>query len=84
MCLRLNFAESYKKPYKCFNGILFVRLCQVRWPLAMKSSLTDLDTAVVKWVTAENAYRSCLTALERKSMEESEVRVRRMLLDKHY
>lgn len=42
----------------------------------MKSLLTDLDTAVVKWVTAENAHRLCLTAFEKKSMEESEVRVR--------
>lgn len=43
--------------------------------MGMKALLTDLDTAVVKWVTAENAHRLCLTAFEKKSMEESEVRV---------
>ena len=49
----------------------------------MKSLLTDLDTAVVKWVTAENAHRLCLTAFEKKSMEESEVRVHCIFLQAH-
>ena len=40
----------------------------------MRAQLLDLQVAVGKWVIAENSYRLRLTVIDKKILEESEVR----------